>query len=243
VDGSRITVFVVPRSEDRRPRPSLELKNIVLRTILERRPNVISSDMIRVSDPPYREISVTAEVQPVSIDRAAPLEKDLLRVLERYLHPLTGGEGSGWEFGRGVHISDVYSLLEGVDGVDHVTSLRLNEPILLFYWDEVPGGPSTERLLRYLNQASGLEWVWGARVGRESPRLIRVIDGSKYFTLSADTLGTQVEVALGDVFFGVLPMKNEQGRLAVYQEQSSVDVGGSETVCSGTHRVTVRTGT
>ncbi|HYQ60157.1 MAG TPA: hypothetical protein VEP29_03850, partial [Desulfatiglandales bacterium] len=29
----------------------------------------------------------------------------------------------GWDFGRGVAVSDVYALLEGIEGVDHIEHL------------------------------------------------------------------------------------------------------------------------
>ena len=56
------------------------------------------------------------------------MEKEIVIQLKEYLHPLTGGnEKKGWEFGRGVHISDIYAMLEGINGVHHVANLRLNE--------------------------------------------------------------------------------------------------------------------
>ncbi len=42
--------------------------------------------------------------------------------VERYLHPLTGGEdGRGWPWGRDVYVSEIYALLDAVSGVDYVT--------------------------------------------------------------------------------------------------------------------------
>jgi len=46
--------------------------------------------------------------------------------LQSFFHPLRGGdEGRGWEFGKAVSRGDVYALLEGISGVDHVRSLYL----------------------------------------------------------------------------------------------------------------------
>ncbi len=62
------------------------------------------------------------------MDVAIPLEREILKRLNKFLHPLTGGpEEIGWEFGRDVHISDVYALLEGIKDVDHVETLKLND--------------------------------------------------------------------------------------------------------------------
>jgi hypothetical protein len=42
------------------------------------------------------------------------------RALRAFFDPLLGGsDGAGWPFGRPVYLSEVYALLEGVDGVDH----------------------------------------------------------------------------------------------------------------------------
>ncbi len=41
--------------------------------------------------------------------------------LAAYFHPITGGDnGEGWPFGQAVHVSDLYALLDGVEGVDYV---------------------------------------------------------------------------------------------------------------------------
>ncbi|MCL1905375.1 MAG: hypothetical protein FWG06_00025 [Clostridiales bacterium] len=38
-----------------------------------------------------------------------------------------GSDGKGWEFGRAVSLSEVYGLISGVAGVDHVPSLMINK--------------------------------------------------------------------------------------------------------------------
>ena len=46
--------------------------------------------------------------------------------LTTFLDDRTGGDdGSGWPFGRPVYRSDLYRVIEGVAGVDHVTALLL----------------------------------------------------------------------------------------------------------------------
>jgi len=66
-----------------------------------------------VNDPLYLEDSVS---------KAA---KDGLL---RFLDPFVGGlDGSGWPFGRGVFISDIHKVLNRVEGVDYVESVKLGE--------------------------------------------------------------------------------------------------------------------
>ena len=38
----------------------------------------------------------------------------------------SGPEGQGWPFGRDVHVSEMYELLDKVDGVDYVRAIQLD---------------------------------------------------------------------------------------------------------------------
>lgn len=129
IKDNKLTVVIIPKGEDDKPQPSKGLIEIVKKSLLERSLNMMLKESLAVTCPSYKEIKITVDVIPESIDLAIPLEKTILRQLKEYLHPLTGGnEGTGWEFGRGVHISDVYALLERIKGVDHVENLTLNDP-------------------------------------------------------------------------------------------------------------------
>ena len=60
--------------------------------------------------------------------RANPtrLGRDAVTALYSYIDPLTGGpDGSGWPFGRPVHVGEVYSVLQRVHGVEYVEDARL----------------------------------------------------------------------------------------------------------------------
>ncbi|AKB18671.1 putative baseplate assembly protein [Methanosarcina sp. WWM596] len=127
VINNKLTVIVIPKGEEDKPQPSRGLLEIVRKSLLERSLNMILEESLVVTGPTYGEIKVKVDVIPESIDQAIPLEKTILNLLKEYLHPLTGGnDESGWEFGRGVHISEIYAMLEGIKGVDHVENLTLN---------------------------------------------------------------------------------------------------------------------
>lgn len=116
-----VVVIILPKSSDDKPVPSIELKNVVVKYISERCSNVIS---LKVKGPVYIEVSVSVDVYPTSMDMAPLAERDALNRLESFLHPLTGGtDGKGWEFGRLIHLSDIYALLEGVAEIDHVENV------------------------------------------------------------------------------------------------------------------------
>lgn len=126
-EGNALYIIVIPKGEEDKPLPSMGLKEIVKNHLLSRSLNLISAERIQIEDPSYVEVQVNADVIPESIEDAIPLEKEILKRLMAYFHPLTGGnEKRGWEFGRNVHISDVYAMLEGIKGVDHVENLELN---------------------------------------------------------------------------------------------------------------------
>lgn len=127
-EGGKVKVIIIPKGKEDKPQPSIGLVQIVEDYLRQLSLNSILSESLDVSGPLYKEVKVSVDVIPESIDQAIPLEKDIRKQLKAYLHPLTGGnEKRGWEFGRGVHISDVYTLLEGIKDVDHVENLKLND--------------------------------------------------------------------------------------------------------------------
>jgi hypothetical protein len=78
------------------------------------------------------EVTVTAQVVPLSLETVDALRASVVMALDRFLHPLTGGfDGRGWPFGRRPHLSELYGVIEAVAGIDHVQSLSVrNVPSL-----------------------------------------------------------------------------------------------------------------
>jgi hypothetical protein len=119
------SVIVVPRSTETKPVPSQELIDRA-QTYLEA--HAVPTAHLWVVGPMYIPVSVEAEIALVSLEGASTVEQAVLGRLGEFLHPLTGGlDGTGWDFGREPHLSDLYALIESVAGVDHVRSLRLSE--------------------------------------------------------------------------------------------------------------------
>lgn len=121
-----VTVLVVPESGAPRPAPSATLRETVQQSLADHAPATPAGlDHIVVRGPSY----VTADV---AVDLAATggsiseLEERARTAVRSFLHPLSGGSaGDGWPFGTLPCRSDLYELLEGVDGVDHVEKLTL----------------------------------------------------------------------------------------------------------------------
>lgn len=122
-----VTVIIVPESQEARPTPSPQLRLRVENYLRDRAANVVSfPEHVQVTGPTYVEVNVAAAVFPTRIDLAPQVETAAFREIRRFLHPLTGGyDNSGWELGRLPCLSDFYTLLETIEGVDHVENLSM----------------------------------------------------------------------------------------------------------------------
>jgi predicted phage baseplate assembly protein len=135
----KVSVVVVPRGAEARPRPSLELLRRV-RDFLDARsaPEV----SLVVLAPRYVHVCVEAEVVAREASGGGGVQVRCAERLTRFLHPVAGGErGRGWEVGDVPHESDLYAQLEDVDGVGYVRSLRFRLE------EEEPGTLETKRFV------------------------------------------------------------------------------------------------
>ncbi|WP_424094773.1 baseplate J/gp47 family protein [Moorena producens] len=123
-DVGQVELIILPDSSARQPTPSLGLLDLVEEYILARCAPTLD---LRVTGPYWVEVTVTAEVVPLSLDLAEAVVMEVNDALNHFLHPLTGGvEGQGWPFGRQPHKSDLYRLIESVPGVNYVKSLSID---------------------------------------------------------------------------------------------------------------------
>jgi hypothetical protein len=120
-----VGLILVPRSTDPRPVPSLDLIQRVREYILAR---CVPTLDLWLAGPDWVRVDVSVDVAPISLGATGGLEARVIGALERFLHPLTGGlDAQGWAFGRRPHKSDLYALIEAIDGVDHIRSLSVVE--------------------------------------------------------------------------------------------------------------------
>jgi hypothetical protein len=84
---------------------------------------------LTIQQPTYIGVSVHVVLRlPESSDQY--LQTRLLEQAEtslyRYLNPYTGGpRGDGWPFGRNLHLSEIYALLQRLNHVEFVDSLTV----------------------------------------------------------------------------------------------------------------------
>jgi hypothetical protein len=121
------SVYIVPASKAATPTPSLALRRSVQDYLAERADvTLVHQDHILVGPPRYVPVSVEVTVVAKSVDVVAAAEQSVRQKLEQFLHPLTGGPANeGWDFGRDLAASDLYALLEDIDDVDHIATLRM----------------------------------------------------------------------------------------------------------------------
>jgi hypothetical protein len=142
-----VSVIVVPDSTDAMPYPDLELLDAVRGRLESRR---AADGRLVVVGPEYVRVTVSAEVVPESEEAAGRLSENVTAALARFLHPLTGGaDGEGWSFGAKPHASDIYAVIESVEGVGYVRSLQLSGPMK-------PGGEESPE--NFSKLSDGLEY-------------------------------------------------------------------------------------
>ncbi len=118
-----VKVVVVPYGTLDRPEPSRGFIDTVSRHLDWHR---MLTDVITVQGPKYVGIGVRTDV---GIKQGYSEEERIVEIegaLKNFLHPLKGGEGGkGWPFGRTVYKSEIYEVIEKVEGVDCVRSVSV----------------------------------------------------------------------------------------------------------------------
>jgi hypothetical protein len=78
----------------------------------------------------YLRIEIGAVIHPrldVSEQQWEDIRRKAIEKLRQYFTPWSGGgpEGTGWPFGRALYLSEVYQMLEQVEGVDYIDDVRV----------------------------------------------------------------------------------------------------------------------
>ena len=105
---------------------SAELRAGVLTHLEERRLVGTTLDVIQ---PQFIFVSIQAQVRVAEHSDPAVLLETQQRAeaaLYRYLNPYTGGpRGTGWPFGRDLHVSEIYGVLQRVAAIEFVEEARV----------------------------------------------------------------------------------------------------------------------
>jgi len=120
---NKVSLVVVPYSFSAVPTPSDGFK----RTVCEHldRHRLITTDL-HVQGPNYVKVSVLGDIIIHDGYLPARVEAAAKKALNQFLSPLKRAQGDNeWPFGRPVYLSEIYELLDGVDGADCVRELSL----------------------------------------------------------------------------------------------------------------------
>ncbi len=127
VPGIVTVVVVVPESEISRTdsNQSTSFLKTVYRHLDEHR--LLTTELFVIS-PEYIEVSVDATVVIKPKYVKSKVEERVRQKLTNFLHHIGGGvDQKGWPFGRSVYISEIYEIIDRVEGVDYVKTVTLNK--------------------------------------------------------------------------------------------------------------------
>jgi predicted phage baseplate assembly protein len=104
-------------------RPSDEALELITAHLDERRP---VGTQVFVQPPTYQGITVVARLLARRGQSTKRVRAAARAALFRYYHPTKGGpDGTGWPFGRPVHLGEIHAVLQRVRGIDLVEDVRL----------------------------------------------------------------------------------------------------------------------
>ena len=143
-----ILLLVIPQVSTTEGRTTLdqleltqELKQRVKSHLDERR---LLTSLLVISEPTYFWASVEAKVKVKPKFDPIQVGQHIEKELYGFINPLSGGpEGTGWPFGRDLIVSEIYSHVQGVEGVEYVEEARIY-PINVSTGER---GETTQRLL------------------------------------------------------------------------------------------------
>jgi len=120
-----VTVVVVPVArEGVTPVPGEKFLRAVLRHLDRRR---LVTTGVHVIPPQYVKVSVSCKVYLKKKSSPENVEKRVLKALEAFLDPLNGGpDKKGWDFGRSVYPSEIYRLIDDIEGVDYASGISFS---------------------------------------------------------------------------------------------------------------------
>lgn len=118
-----VSVIIVPKNLAPKPMPVADFVKTVYKHLDEHR--LLTTELF-VIPPEYVEVSVKATVVIKPKYLKETVKEKVNIELKKFLNPITGGiDGKGWPFGRHVYISEIYEIIDGVEGVDYVRGVEL----------------------------------------------------------------------------------------------------------------------
>jgi len=120
-----VTVVAVPvtRGQRRTPEPGTGFLETIENHLNAHR---LVTTNIHVIGPEYIEVAIHCTVHLKKRSSEEKVKKRVKEALNKYLEPLNGGpDNKGWPLGRSVYPSEVFQIVDKVEGVNYVTDVVL----------------------------------------------------------------------------------------------------------------------
>jgi predicted phage baseplate assembly protein len=114
-----VSVVILPHRD---PQPPIDLPELITAVKNSLTPKLLLTTRLHVVGPRF----LTVEIKNVNVislpdEVEETLKQRIIDAVNDFLDPLTGGDdGNGWPFGRNVFVSELYSLIDQLPGVDFV---------------------------------------------------------------------------------------------------------------------------
>ncbi len=241
-----ITVVAVPEAKTEKPVPGEGFLQTISDYLEARR---LLTSNLHVTGPEYVMISVKCKVHIMKKSSPSEVKTRVRDALKEFLDPLKGGpDKKGWPFGRVVYPSEIYQIIDKVEGVDYTTNVTLSGESesgqYLFNWDDIPGTGS-ERLIEFLKREFGISWVETGKIEKiNNDRNIRVTAKKNYLLLSFNNERTKVNLKIDDGRSDELIVKIKNGKLNIYSGRprkagDAIVIPPSALVYSGEHEIEI----
>lgn len=120
---NEVIVVVVPFSFSPRPLPGEGFKRTICEHLDRHR---LITTRLKIQEPDYVRVSVNADIKILAGYDPERVKERINQNLQSFLSPIQRTSGDhAWPFGRPVYRSEIYELLEDVEGVDCVSKLSL----------------------------------------------------------------------------------------------------------------------
>jgi Baseplate J-like protein len=119
--AGHVTVTILPKAN-----PEPDLPGLITAVNNYLTPRLLLTTRLHVIGPQFLTVGITTTVVPLPDAEEAPLKQAVVDAVKKFLNPLSGGDDAdGWPFGRNVFISEIFSLIDQIPGVDYVTAVNL----------------------------------------------------------------------------------------------------------------------
>ncbi|MBU4139513.1 MAG: baseplate J/gp47 family protein, partial [Euryarchaeota archaeon] len=104
-------------------KPSELLKDQVKKYLAKRK---LVTTRLHIVGPDYYKVTLDVYISLKDNTLEKTVIDDLEKSIREYYDPLAGGrEGKGWPLGRDLYRSEIYQLIESIQGVDHVEKIEI----------------------------------------------------------------------------------------------------------------------